>query len=86
LHLSYWFCAYGKLLAAFIERKVPIDTDGVFYLRIEDTDQKRSVENGNQGIVDDLKNFEITMDEGVFPKQTKRKLWTLYTKSKKRYI
>ena len=55
----------GSLLTTLIERKIPDETDGVFYLRIEDTDQKRSVENGIQGIVNDLKNFDIKIDEGV---------------------
>ena len=59
------FVHMGSLLTCFIARKVPSDTDGVFYLRIEDTDQKRSVENGVQGIVDDLKAFDIVPDEGV---------------------
>jgi len=59
------FVHMGSLLAAFIESKVPKDTNGIFYLRIEDTDGKRSVENGVQGIIDDLNNFEIKIDEGV---------------------
>lgn len=59
------FVHMGSLLTTLIERKIPDETDGVFYLRIEDTDQKRSVENGIQGIVNDLKNFEIKIDEGV---------------------
>lgn len=59
------FVHMGSLLAAFIESKVPKETNGVFYLRIEDTDGKRSVENGVQGIIDDLNNFEIKIDEGV---------------------
>ncbi len=59
------FVHMGSLLAAFLEKKVPTETNGVFYLRIEDTDQKRTIENGIQGIIDDLKNFEITIDEGV---------------------
>lgn len=59
------FVHMGSLLTTLIERKVPDETDGVFYLRIEDTDQKRSVENGIQGIVNDLKNFNIEIDEGV---------------------
>ena len=59
------FVHMGSLLTAFIERKMPKDTNGIFYLRIEDTDQKRTVENGIQGIIDDLKNFDITIDEGV---------------------
>lgn len=59
------FVHMGSLLTTLIERKIPDETDGIFYLRIEDTDQKRSVENGIQGIVDDLKNFDIKIDEGV---------------------
>ena len=59
------FVHMGSLMSAFVERFVPKTTNGVFYLRIEDTDDKREVENGVQGIVDDLNNFGITRDEGV---------------------
>ncbi|MEG0826234.1 MAG: glutamate--tRNA ligase [Bacilli bacterium] len=59
------FVHMGSLLSALIASKVPKETNGIFYLRIEDTDGKRSVENGIQGIIDDLKNFEINIDEGV---------------------
>ena len=59
------FVHMGSLRSAFIARKVPKDTDGIFFLRIEDTDGARTVENGIQGIIDDLRNFNITIDEGV---------------------
>ena len=59
------FVHMGSLLASFIERKAAKDTNGVFYLRIEDTDQKREVENGIEGIVTDLKNFKIDINEGA---------------------
>ncbi len=59
------FVHMGSLLTTLIERKIPDETDGVFFLRIEDTDQKRSVENGISGIVQDLKNFDIKIDEGA---------------------
>jgi len=59
------FVHMGSLLTAFIEHFAAASTKGIFYLRIEDTDQKRSVENGIQGIINDLKNFDITIDEGV---------------------
>ena len=59
------FVHMGSLLSAIIASKVPKETNGVFYLRIEDTDGKRSVENGFQGIIDDLNNFDIKIDEGV---------------------
>ena len=59
------FVHMGSLLASFVERKAAKDTKGVFYLRIEDTDQERKVENGIVGITTDLKNFGITIDEGA---------------------
>ena len=58
------FVHMGSLRTAFIARKIATDSNGVFYLRIEDTDDKRSVENGIQGIVDDFKNFKLSIDEG----------------------
>ena len=59
------FVHMGSLLAAFVSNKAARDTDGVFYLRIEDTDGKRSVENGIEGIINDLKAFDIQIDEGA---------------------
>ncbi len=59
------FVHMGALFAAFIESKMARQTNGVFYLRIEDTDQKREVENGVNGIITDLKNYGVTIDEGM---------------------
>ena len=77
------FVHMGSLLTAFVESKVPKDTDGVFYLRIEDTDGKRSVENGVQGIIDDLKNFNIKIDEGVISETEEIGNYGPYTQSKR---
>lgn len=80
------FVHMGSLLAAFIESKVPKETNGVFYLRIEDTDGKRSVENGVQGIIDDLKNFEINIDEGVVSETEQIGNYGPYIQSQRREI
>ena len=63
------FVHMGSLLSAFEDYKAAKDTNGVFYLRIEDTDQKRSVENGIVGILNDLKNFDIIPDEGMIDEE-----------------
>lgn len=55
----------GNLLQTFISSKMAHQTNGVFFLRIEDTDQKREVENGINQMIDDLSKFEINFDEGV---------------------
>ena len=59
------FVHMGSLLASFVSQKAARDTNGVFYLRIEDTDGKRSIENGIEGIISDLKAFDIDIDEGA---------------------
>ena len=80
------FVHMGSLRSAFIERKVPKDTKGVFFLRIEDTDGARTVENGIQGIIDDLKNFEITIDEGVISETEQIGKYGPYIQSERREI
>ena len=50
------FVHMGSLLSAFIESFVPKTTGGIFYLRIEDTDGKRTVENGIEGAINDMGN------------------------------
>ncbi|MDD6275916.1 MAG: glutamate--tRNA ligase [Clostridia bacterium] len=60
------FLHLGGLFAAMISRlTVKSSGDGVFFLRIEDTDKKREVEDGVTAIVSGLENFGITFDEGV---------------------
>ena len=39
------------------------NTDGIFILRIEDTDQKRAIENGVELILDDLHDYGYKIDE-----------------------
>ena len=81
------FVHMGSLLASFISNKAAKDTKGVFFLRIEDTDQKREVENGIEGIVDDLKNFKIKIDEGALSRKESIGKYGPYFKVKeKKYI
>ena len=59
------FIHIGGLFGSIIDRKLAEQSKGVFILRIEDTDQKREIENGVSQIVDGLKDFDIIPDEGV---------------------
>ena len=59
------FVHIGGLYQALAARTVATKTGGVFFLRIEDTDQKREVENGITGIVNSLKDFDMLPDEGM---------------------
>ena len=57
------FVHMGSLFGSFCDSVFAKQTNGVFFLRIEDTDQKRSVENGIEGIFNDLDAFDIVPDE-----------------------
>ncbi len=55
----------GALYTSFISVKMAKQSGGVSFLRIEDTDQKRSIEDGVRKIIEDLAKFDINFDEGV---------------------
>ena len=59
------FVHIGSLYQALVAWKVAKQTNGVFFLRVEDTDQKREVENGVIGIVNSLNDFGIIPTEGM---------------------
>ena len=54
----------GGLYQALAAIEVSKKTGGVFFLRIEDTDQKREIENGITEIVNSLQVFDLSPDEG----------------------
>jgi len=54
----------GNLLSAFADMVYARQTNGSFYLRIEDTDQKRMIEGGIENITGVLHDFDILPNEG----------------------
>ncbi|MCL2492548.1 MAG: glutamate--tRNA ligase [Clostridiales bacterium] len=59
------FVHLGNLFMATINRRLARQSGGVFYLRIEDTDQKREVEGAVPTLIESLAYFGIDFDEGV---------------------
>ena len=59
------FVHIGGLYQSLIAKTMAEKTGGVFFLRVEDTDQKREVENGVTDIVNSLKDFDMAPDEGM---------------------
>lgn len=59
------FIHLGNLYGAFVDERLAHQSGGVFYLRIEDTDDKRFVENAVETIISSLGFFGIRFDEGV---------------------
>ena len=80
------FVHLGSLFASLTEMLTARSAKGVFYLRIEDTDKKREVEDGVTGIVKGLQDFGITFDEGVMGLNEEKGDYGPYTQSKRKDI
>ncbi len=59
------FIHLGNLYGAFADERLAHQSGGVFYLRIEDTDDKRYVDGAVETIIDSLRFFGIQFDEGA---------------------
>ncbi len=80
------FVHIGGLYQALIAKKIANQTNGVFFLRIEDTDQKREVENGVSGIVTAMKEFNIEPDEGMISEDDEKGKYGPYKQSLRKEI
>ena len=59
------FIHVGGIFQGLIAKKIAQQTGGVFFVRIEDTDQKRKIENGNEEILNAYKDYDLYPDETV---------------------
>lgn len=60
------FLHFGNLFTGTVAFKAARSTDdGVFFVRVEDTDQKRKVEGAIEVMLEGLKAFDVVADEGV---------------------
>ena len=59
------FIHLGNLYSSLADERIAHQSKGVFFLRIEDTDAKRKVEGAVETIIEVLKYFGITFDEGA---------------------
>lgn len=80
------FVHLGSLFSSFVARKVATQTGGVCFLRIEDTDQERLVENSVTEIIRDLKNYKIEFDEGMTSETEEKGNYGPYIQSKRKDI
>lgn len=80
------FTHFGNIYTAFINYVIAKQNNGICFLRIEDTDQKRIVNNGIQKIIDDLKKFNIIFDEGMIDEENEIGLYGPYRQSKRKEI
>lgn len=59
------FIHLGNLFGAITDERLAHQSGGVFYLRIEDTDNKREVEGAVDVVINTLRYFGVEFDEGA---------------------
>ena len=80
------FTHIGGLYQGLIAKKLAEQTEGVFFVRIEDTDQKREVENAITEIINSLKDFGIEQDEGMINENDSQGAYGPYKQSQRKDI
>ena len=59
------FIHIGGLFQGLLAKKIAEQTGGVFFVRIEDTDQKRKIDNGVEEILNAFEKYGLSPDETV---------------------
>ena len=80
------FIHIGGLFGSIIDKKLAKQSGGTFILRIEDTDQKREIENGTAQIVNGLADFGIIPDEGMISETESKGNYGPYKQSERKHI
>lgn len=80
------FMHLGSVYAALISERVAHQSDGVFMLRIEDTDTKREVEGAAEFIIKALGDFDLKFDEGPLKDNQEVGAYGPYVQSQRKEI
>ncbi len=80
------FLHFGNLFAGMVAYKTAKVSDGVFFVRVEDTDQKRKVEGAIKVMLDGLEAFDVVADEGVVGEDIEKGDYGPYYQSKRKDI
>ena len=73
----------GGVFAALINERLASQTEGVFFLRIEDTDQKREVEGAIEDTIATMHNFGMDFSEGMTGQNTSKGEYGPYRQSER---
>ena len=80
------FMHIGGIYAALISERFAHQSNGVFILRIEDTDTKREIEGATDLIIRSLKEYGLIVDEGPVNENEETGAYGPYTQSKRKEI
>jgi glutamyl-tRNA synthetase len=79
------FLHTGSLFTALIAYKVAKQSNGVYFFRLEDTDQKREISGSGKELVEQLEAFGVVQNEGYFG-DTEKGNYGPYVQSKRSEI
>ncbi|MCL2158894.1 MAG: glutamate--tRNA ligase [Oscillospiraceae bacterium] len=79
------FVHLGNLWSALIDERLAHQSGGLFYLRLEDTDQKRKIKGAVEAIFEFLEGFDLNLDEG-FTQKGEIGIYGPYVQSKRKEI
>ena len=80
------FLHFGNLFAGTVAYRTAKTTDGIFFVRVEDTDQKRKIEGAVKVMLDGLEAFGVKADEGVIGEDMEKGDYGPYYQSKRKDI
>lgn len=80
------FLHFGNLFTCLISYKIAKSTDGIFYVRVEDTDQKRKVDGAVEVMLRGLSYYGIKPDEGVIAENKEKGIYGPYKQSERKDI
>ena len=73
----------GGIFTALINERLASQSDGIFYLRIEDTDQKREVAGAIEDTIKTMESFDLHFNEGVTGENTEKGNYGPYKQSER---
>ena len=76
----------GGVFAALVSERIAKQSGGIFYLRIEDTDQKREVEGAIDDTIATMHNFGMNFDEGMTGEDSSKGNYGPYKQSERAEI
>lgn len=80
------FLHFGNLFTGMVAYKTAKATDGIFYVRVEDTDQKRKIDGAVEVMLEGLSAYGVNADEGVMIDGSEKGEYGPYTQSKRKEI
>ncbi len=76
----------GGVFSALIDERLANQSEGIFYIRIEDTDQKREVEGAVEDTISTMHNFGLNFHEGMMSKDSSKGNYGPYRQSEREEI